>query len=234
MSQVPEAGASRAQNHLPSEMAEAARPITLGVVLFTGFEPLDVIGPVEMFANAPEITILYISEHAGNICASKGSVELAASTSYDDILSGKQPRPDWLLVPGGMGTRDEVKKATALQFLRAVGPKVQLCMSVCTGTALLAAAGILDGFKATTNKRAFDWVAATSNKVQWERQARWVHDGNFITSSGVSAGMDMAVYVLKTTFGEDRAAEIAAYVEYLPATDAAADPFTDLSFKPKV
>jgi putative intracellular protease/amidase len=215
-------------------MAEAIRQVTLGVLLFPGFEPLDVIGPVELFACAAEVSIVFISERPGSIPASKGSVQLIASTSFDDILSEKQPVPDWLLVPGGVGTRMEVKNPSILQFVSAVGPKASLCMSVCTGTALLAASGILDGFKATSNKRAFDWVASNSDKVKWERQARWVHDGNFVTSSGVSAGMDMAVYVLKATLGEERASEIAAYVEYLPATDAAADPFADLSFKPKV
>jgi transcriptional regulator GlxA family with amidase domain len=140
-------------------------------------------------------------------------------------------------VPGGIGTRREAANPALLEYIRAwAAPSsgLQLCMSVCTGAALLAAAGALDGRRATSNKRAFDWVKSVNPRVDWVRSARWVRDGNFVTSSGVSAGADMAVHVLKEVLGAEVAAKAAQYAEYIPATDADKDPFADEAFLPAV
>lgn len=210
------------------------RQITLAVVLFPGFEPLDVIGPIEIFGMAPEINIYYVAEVAGSVKGAVGNVQLHAQFSFQDVVSGAVPVPAWLLVPGGFGTRTEVTNNQMLNFLRHVGPQVELCMSVCTGTSLLAASGLLDGRKATTNKRVFEWVITNSSNVEWIRAARWVQDGKFVTSSGVTAGMDMAVRVLKDMLGTERAEQAALHTEYLPSTDSTLDPFADPAFVPPV
>jgi transcriptional regulator GlxA family with amidase domain len=107
--------------------------------------------------------------------------------------------------------------------------------AVIAGSALLAAAGLLDGLKATSNKVAFDtFIRPLRPQVQWVRQARWVHDGMFVTSSGVTAGTDMALYVVKTVVGQAAAAAAASRLEYIPQTDAEGDPFADSRFVPIV
>lgn len=101
---------------------------------------------------------------------------------------------DWLLVPGGVGTRSLVQDPTFCTQLAAIAQRASLCMSVCTGSALLAAAGCLDGHKATSNKRSWAWASAQgAGRVQWVHQARWVVSHKYWTSSGVAAGMDMAL-----------------------------------------
>lgn len=88
-------------------------------------------------------------------------------------------------------------------------------LSICTGSALLAKAGVLNGIKATSNKKAFDWVVSVSDKIQWCRQARWVRDGKIYTSAGVSAGMDMSLGFIGDLYGMEQAEQIAQDIEYI-------------------
>ena len=98
-------------------------------------------------------------------------------------------------------------------------------MSVCSGSAILAKAGLLDGRRATSNKQFFSLATAQSEKVKWIEKARWVEDGKMATSSGVSAGIDMALAVIARLYGQERAEQIAASTEYEWHQDAAWDPF---------
>ena len=100
--------------------------------------------------------------------------------------------------------------------------------SVCTGSALLAKAGVLDGLRATSNKLAFAWAASQSQKVQWQQQARWVEDGKVFTSSGVSAGIDMALAVIAKLVSQQAAEEAANFAEYSWQRNANWDPFAAL------
>ena len=97
--------------------------------------------------------------------------------------------------------------------------------SVCTGAALLAKAGLLDGRSATTNKLAFDWATRQPTRVLWQRKARWVVDGSFMTSSGVSAGTDMALALVERLYGRAAAEQAAKTAEYVWNDDAGSDPF---------
>ena len=97
--------------------------------------------------------------------------------------------------------------------------------SVCTGSALLARAGLLDGLKATTNKQFFALARMQSEAVDWVEAARWVDSGKYVTSSGVSAGMDMTLAVIARTWGEDAAENAARFAEYTWQRDPADDPF---------
>ncbi|MCP4821297.1 MAG: DJ-1/PfpI family protein, partial [Shimia sp.] len=105
--------------------------------------------------------------------------------------------------------------------------KAEVVTSVCTGSALLARAGLLDGRAATTNKLAFDWVRGVSQTetVEWQRSARWVKDGKFYTSSGVSAGTDMSLQVIADLLGAEAAEQAAFWAEYEENNDADNDPF---------
>jgi len=115
-----------------------------------------------------------------------------------------------------------------LQMLAARVREAKWCLSVCTGSALLAAAGCLDGHSATSNKKAFGWASSFGSGVDWKAAARWVADGKFYTSSGVAAGMDMALGFIADQYGENLARQIANDTEYAHQTDAEQDDFAAL------
>lgn len=109
--------------------------------------------------------------------------------------------------------------------LKAMAARSQILMSVCTGSALLAAAGLLDGYTATSNKKAFEWATSFGENVEWRRLARWVHDRDRWTSSGVATGTDMAAAFIADCRGEQLVAEIADAIELRLNLDANDDPF---------
>jgi len=194
-----------------------------GVVLFPEFELLDVFGPVEMFANLTGmVDTVMVAENAGPVRSAQ-AVNVVADHGFADC-----PKLDYILVPGGMGTRTEIDNQAMLSFLRTRVAEAELAMTVCTGTALFAKAGVLDGHRATTNKMLFQWVADQGPKVEWVKQARWVEDGKFATSSGVSAGMDMALAVIERLYGKEMSKALEVGTEYDRHTDASWDPFAKI------
>jgi transcriptional regulator GlxA family with amidase domain len=195
----------------------------LGVVLFPEFELLDVFGPVEMFGNLKGmVDTVMVAEKAGAVVSAQ-SVSVVADHGFGDC-----PKLDFLLVPGGIGTRAEIDNAAMLDFLKRRTAEAEVAMTVCTGTALFAKAGVLDGRRATTNKMAFQWVADQGPKVEWVKQARWVEDGKFATSSGVSAGIDMALAVIEKLYGKEMSRALEVGTEYDRHTDASWDPFAKI------
>jgi transcriptional regulator GlxA family with amidase domain len=133
-----------------------------------------------------------------------------------------------MLIPGGRGTRRLVTDQAFLSWLRAWATPASLVTSVCTGSAVLAAAGLLDGYRATSNKAAFAWVREQSGRVDWIAQARWVEDRDRWTSSGVAAGMDMAAALLANLFGKDVAHKATTIAELDVHEDASWDPFAKI------
>lgn len=196
------------------------RTRTLGAVLYPQFELLDLYGPLEMFGCLGEaLRIVTIADQAGPVRSTPGP-STHAEFSYADA-----PACDLLLVPGGIGTFPQLKNTALLDFLRTRAPQCEVAMSVCSGSALYAAAGLLDGKSATTNKQFFSAIAAAGPKTNWVKEARWVEDGAYVTSSGVSAGTDMSLAVIARLWGRAAAEQIAAITEYEWQTDAARDPF---------
>ena len=195
----------------------------LGVILYPEFELLDVFGPVEMFGNLTgQVEVVMVGERAGAVRSAQGP-SVVTEYGFADC-----PRLDLYLVPGGMGTRVEIENEILLQFLRERTKEVEYAMTVCTGTAILAKAGLLDGRKATTNKMLFEWVSAQGPKVEWIKAARWVEDGKFVTSSGVSAGMDMALAVIERLTSKQVSEMLAVATEYEWHQDASWDPFAKI------
>ena len=215
--------ASHAQQ--PQSPGAAPAKKTLGVVLYEQFEPLDVFGPVEMFMCVPGnlLEVVFIAEKAGPVLAgtqSQRGPKVIADYGFDNA-----PKLDFILVPGGFGTLPQLNNANLMKFLQERAPQAQITTSVCSGSALLAKAGVLDGKKATTNKSFYDMLISNGPNTEWQHKARWVEDGNVITSSGVSAGIDMALAVIARVWGEEMAEGIAQGTEYVWSRDPHNDPF---------
>ena len=132
---------------------------------------------------------------------------------------------DVLMVPGGQGTRTAVNDARLIDGIRRHSGGAELVASVCTGAALLATAGLLDGRRATSNKLAWEWVTSCGPLTEWVPQARWVTDGNVITSGGVAAGIDMSLALVARCHGEELARRLADGIEYEWHADPDRDPF---------
>jgi transcriptional regulator GlxA family with amidase domain len=207
----------------PDTSAPAAKQKrTLGIVLYPRFELLDVYGPAEIFGNVGgRLKVVMVAQKAGPVASAQGP-KVVADFGFEDC-----PELDLVLVPGGMGTMTELNNKELLEWLQARAAKAEITLSVCSGSALLAKAGLLDGRRATSNKRYFKFATDQGPKVEWVREARWVDDGDRVTSSGVSAGIDMALAVVERLFGKQTAEAIADGAEYQWHRDAANDPFAN-------
>ena len=210
-------------------MAETPPVRRVAVALFDGFTVLDVYGPVQAFASCRILRedgtfqrlfeICSMAEQSGVVQAGEGPA------SYAEYSFANAPAFDILLIPGGFGTRTAVNNAPFLRQLAAASQRAAVTATVCTGSALLARTGLLDDRPATSNKLAWPWVLQQGPRVQWIRHARWVDDGTIITSSGVSAGIDMALSLIARLNGRELALASARNMEYRWHEDAGDDPF---------
>jgi transcriptional regulator GlxA family with amidase domain len=207
-----------------------ALPIrSVAVILFEGFTVLDVYGPVQAFAAAgvrqPDgsyhrfFKVVTVAENAGTVRSGEGPASVA-DYSFDDL-----PACDILLIPGGMGTRQLVSDEGFLARLRKASEHAPMTATVCTGAALLARTSLLDNRPATSNKMAWDWVTQQGPEVAWVRRARWVDDADIISSSSVSAGIDMALALIARLHGRATAENAARVMEYVWNDDPSNDPF---------
>ncbi len=200
---------------------------TIAAVLFPDFEMLDLYGPLEMFSFfRDDFEIRTVALDKGPIKSSGGPETVAQDKIGDGTLY------DILLVPGGRGTRNVIDNQVFLDWLKAQADSAEIVTSVCTGSLLLAKAGVLQGRRATTNKLGFDWVVDQTTGIDWQRSARWVEDRNVLTSSGVSAGMDMALVVIDRCLGAEAAENAAQWAEYIRNPDPDNDPFEAPEPKP--
>lgn len=197
---------------------------TVGAVLFPGFELLDIFGPLEMFGVLKDhFEIVMLGETEEPIASDQGP-RAAVDRTFDVCGS-----LDLVLVPGGIGTRAQARNPAMLDFLRRTYPGLDYLASICTGSGVLAASGLLDGRRATSNKLAFAWPRSVSSAVTWVPEARWVEDGNVFTAGGVAAGIDMSLALIARILGEPVAAELARATEYDWHRDPNWDPFAALA-----
>lgn len=200
-------------------------PRSVGVFLFDDFEPLDVFGPVQMLgALRSQFLVHLLGPAADSPVVSSLGQRVLADRAWED-----GPCLDIMMIPGGAGTRREVSNERLLVAVRQHAESAELVISVCTGAAVLAAAGLLDGRRATSNKLAFEWVRSQGPRVEWVAEARWVEDGNRVTSGGVAAGIDMALHLVARLHGDALAERLATRLEYRWQADASDDPFAALA-----
>jgi len=186
----------------------------IGIVLFPDFEDLDAIGPKEVFgmfamSSGGEWKVVLVSQDGVPVRSFLGT-NIQVDHSFEDC-----PTLDVLLVPGGMGTRTEVNNEKLIDFVRRQGGNAQYVTSVCTGALVLHHAGFLSEKRATTHWGAIEELRSLGNVTVAEGE-RWVQDGNVLTSAGVSAGIDMALYLISLLKDASRAKGVQKMMEYYP------------------
>lgn len=188
----------------------------IGILLFDDVEELDAVGPWEVLANwtlnHPQDgwTVSFVSKDGRPVRAAKGLV-LGAHHSFADV-----PPMRVLLHPGGPGTRSLMRDADHLAWVREQRAAVPLMTSVCSGALVYAAAGLLASRPATTHWESLELLAALDRSIDVDTTARFVDDGDVITSAGVSAGIDMALHLVVRLAGSDRARSVRRDVQYDP------------------
>ena len=178
------------------------------ILYLDNFEVLDVFGPVEVIGKLPNHYAIKYFYPNGGLVISRQDTRIE-TLPFSKISSGGV-----LLIPGGMGTRALVDDPKFINDIKNIAEDSDYVLSVCTGSALLAKAGLLDNRNATTNKTAFNWVKSNGMNVKWDKNARWIVDGKYYTSAGVSAGIDMILGFVADIHGLDIAIEISNYIEY--------------------
>lgn len=189
------------------------------ILLFDQFEMLDAFGPAQIISGlTEEYRLRYLSRCGETVIGRQG---IAVSTESIETANADSV---WL-IPGGMGTRTLVHDDGWIRAITNALQDASYILSVCTGSALLAKAGLLDGHRATSNKKAFEWVCTQGERVNWIRKARWVKDGKYYTSSGISAGIDMTLGFISDIHSNKAARTIAERNEYIWNDNPSNDPF---------
>jgi transcriptional regulator GlxA family with amidase domain len=189
---------------------------TIGIVLFDGVEELDAVGPYDVLAAWTQVhpddgwTVTTLSRLGGGVRAAKG-LGLLAEHAFDTA-----PPLDVLVYPGGRGTRPLLRDPEHLDLVRAWADRASIVASVCTGALVLAAAGLLRGRPATTYWENLDELSSLDPTLTIDAEARFVDDGDVITSAGVSAGIDMALHLVSRLAGVERARQVRRAIQYDP------------------
>ncbi|MBW6437464.1 DJ-1/PfpI family protein [Actinoplanes hulinensis] len=180
----------------------------LAIVLFERLTALDAIGPYEVLSRVPGLEVVFVGERAGSVRTEVGSLGLSVDATYAEV-----PRPDVILVPGGPGQNDHMTDGPMRRWLRDADATSTWTTSVCTGSLILAAAGLLDGRRATSHWLSLDGLAAFGAIPAEERVVR---DGKYVTAAGVSAGIDMALTMVGEMAGATVAQAVQLGIEYDP------------------
>ncbi len=181
----------------------------VAIALFPRLTALDCIGPYEVLQRVPELDIVFTAEHRGEVRTENGFLGLTADATFADV-----PAPDVVLVPGGVGTRRQLD-GPLVEWLRAVHPGTRFTTSVCTGSLVLAAAGLLDGLTATTHWSVLPELEKLGAVPVTQRVVEHL-DRRVITAAGVSAGIDMGIRLVDLLVDDVAARAAQVMVEYDP------------------
>ncbi len=187
----------------------------VAILVFDDVEVLDAFGPFEVFgvsgfgmSEELPFHVYTVAEHEGPIIARNG---LSVNPTY---TIANCPQPNLLLIPGGFGTRRLLENTTILNWIAAQVDRVELLLSVCTGALLLAKTGLLKGLSATTHWGSIDTLQNLAPDTHVYPDKRYVDNGKIILSAGVSAGIDMSLYVVSRLLGEEQASKTARHMQY--------------------
>ncbi|MER5307419.1 DJ-1/PfpI family protein [Streptomyces sp. NPDC002773] len=180
----------------------------IAVLLYEGLTTLDAVGPYELLARLPGAETVFVAKETGPVRNDQGSLALVADKSLADV-----PHPDIVLVPGGPDSRQAMNDPEIQAWLRTADETSTWTTSVCTGSLLLGAAGLLSGRRATTHWLAYEELKALGAEPTGERV---VFDGKYVTAAGVSSGIDMALHLIGRIAGDEAAQTIQLLTEYDP------------------
>jgi transcriptional regulator GlxA family with amidase domain len=189
---------------------------TIGVALFDGAEELDWAGPWEVLAAWAEqwprdgVRVFTLARSDGVVTCAKG-LRVLPDETWETV-----PPLDVLVYPGGRGTRAELKDEAVLDWVRGLAGQGTVVASVCTGSLVLAAAGLLDGRPATTHWQSLELLPTLGRDIEVRPGDRFVDTGEVITAAGVSAGIDMALHLVARLHSPERAREVRRYIQYDP------------------
>ena len=194
-------------------------PLTVGILIFDQVEVLDVAGPFEVLAvtrlneerrqeELSPFRVLMISESMDQVSA------IGGLRFTPDVTKDNCPELDLLIVPGGWGTRTQIKNVNLLKWIANKSARTRLTVSVCTGSSLLGKAGLLDGHEATTHWRTFDFLKQAAPNAYIRKDLRFTKDNSIFTSAGISAGIDMALHIVSHFFGTKIGEATARQMEY--------------------
>ncbi|MGH2809134.1 MAG: DJ-1/PfpI family protein [Actinomycetota bacterium] len=190
--------------------------MNIGIFLFDGCEELDFAGPWEVLSYWAQLwpddglDVFTLARTTEPVTCAKG-LRVIPDHAWDSA-----PPIDVLVYPGGIGTRRELKDDDMLSWVRKTADRGTLMTSVCTGSLVYAAAGLLDGRPATTYWNALELLGSLGNAIQVKTQERYVDDGNVVTAAGVSAGIDMALHLVARLHSRERAVEVRRGIQYDP------------------
>ncbi|MFI7440322.1 DJ-1/PfpI family protein [Nonomuraea indica] len=180
----------------------------VAIPLYPDFTALDAVGPYTVLAFAPGVTVTFVAGEAGPVTDDQGTLTLTATAGYADL-----PRPDVIVVPGGIGTFAALEDRALVDWIRTAHEHARWTTSVCSGALLLGAAGLLGGLKATTHWAILDHLSRYGAEPVGERV---VTQGRIVTAAGVSAGIDMALTLLAAASDEETARAVQLAIEYDP------------------
>ncbi|MDW3216349.1 MAG: DJ-1/PfpI family protein [Ilumatobacteraceae bacterium] len=180
------------------------------IPLFDRLTVLDAIGPYDVLQRIPEIDITFIGHERGEVRSENGLLGLIRDATFEDV-----PRPDVIVFPGGVGTRALVDDERVLEWIRTAHETTMFTTSVCTGSLVLGAAGLLDGLTATTHWGAYRALEAQGATPTAERVVEHL-DRRIITAAGVSSGIDMALRLVEVLFDRIAAEAAQLMIEYDP------------------
>ncbi|MGW0417842.1 DJ-1/PfpI family protein [Streptomyces sp. NPDC003015] len=180
----------------------------IAIVLFDRFTALDAVGPYETLGRLPDSEVVFVAEQTGPVRADSGNLALIADRTLAEV-----PNPDVLVVPGGPGQTPQMENRALLDWIRAADATSIWTTSVCTGSLLLAAAGLLEGRRATSHWLALDELRKFGTEPTGERV---VTDGKYVTAAGVSSGIDMGLTLIGRIAGDFVAQAVQLGIEYDP------------------
>jgi putative intracellular protease/amidase len=180
----------------------------IAIPLYDRFTALDAIGPYEVLSRLPDSRVTFVGTEAGPYTTDNGMLTILAEASLDEL-----PQPEILCVPGGWGTREAMHDERLVGWIRAAHETTEWTTSVCTGSLLLGAAGVLEGLEATSHWLELDTLRELG-AIPTER--RVVEQGKVVTAAGVSSGIDMALFLMAKIAGEEFAQTIQLMIEYDP------------------
>jgi transcriptional regulator GlxA family with amidase domain len=180
----------------------------IAIPVYDDFTALDAIGPYEVLSRIPGARVRFIGERPGPVRTDNGMLSVLAEAALEDV-----PRPEVLVVPGGVGTRALTTDERWLRWIRGAHEHSTWTTSVCTGSLLLGAAGVLDGLRATSHWLELETLRQYGAEPTGERV---VFEGKVVTAAGVSAGIDMGLALLARMMGDDAARAVQLVIEYDP------------------